>query len=155
MLPTFTRSLALAHTHTHLILSVCVAHQTLCVLPEYRRLGVGRRLLAHVLNDVLAVQRDVRSVRLHVQVGNEAALAFYAAHGFAQGEVVKDYYKVIFFCFCMFYVYLLFFCFFLFIIFVCDLLTVLFANRMSSQQTPLCSRKTLEWQTRTNANDAL
>ena len=66
---------------------------TLGVLERYRRLGVGRKLLDYVLDKVLDKHRDVKEVRLHVQVNNDAALAFYAAHGFEKGPRVADYYK--------------------------------------------------------------
>jgi ribosomal protein S18 acetylase RimI-like enzyme len=66
---------------------------TLGVLTPYRRLGVGCKLLHFVFETLVAKQPDVVDVFLHVQVNNDAALAFYAKHGFVRGAQVDGYYK--------------------------------------------------------------
>lgn len=65
---------------------------TFGVLDAYRRLGIGARMLEHILKKV-DEQPDVREVYLHVQVGNDAALAFYREHGFVGDTIVPNYYK--------------------------------------------------------------
>mmetsp|Transcript_25084 Transcript_25084/g.84102 ORF Transcript_25084/g.84102 Transcript_25084/m.84102 type:complete len:126 (-) Transcript_25084:253-630(-) len=65
---------------------------TLGVLAPYRRLGIGAKMLQHMLSKA-AAQPDIKEAYLHVQVGNEAAKAFYEVQGFTQGPVVKNYYK--------------------------------------------------------------
>jgi predicted GNAT family N-acyltransferase len=54
----------------------------LAVLPSHRRCGVGRRMLAKLIE--LARARGLRSVYLHAQA---TALGFYESHGFvAEGD---------------------------------------------------------------------
>lgn len=65
---------------------------TFGVLDAYRRLGIGKRMLDHVLAKA-AEQPEVKEVYLHVQVGNEGALAFYRSNGFDGDTVVPEYYK--------------------------------------------------------------
>ncbi|KAJ1993170.1 N-alpha-acetyltransferase 50 [Dimargaris cristalligena] len=70
---------------------------TLGVLAPYRRLGIGRVLLEHILQAAhTANYRDhgpvIKRVRLHVQVSNEDAMAFYQRQGFLMVETVPDYY---------------------------------------------------------------
>lgn len=73
---------------------------TLGVLPSYQRRGVGEKLLRHVFEQfVLAKPRApadaVADVFLHVQISNDAGLAFYQKHGFVRGERVDGYYKTV------------------------------------------------------------
>ncbi len=65
---------------------------TLGCLAPYRRLGVGARMLAHVMG---LVEKDggFDSVFLHVQVNNEAALGFYRRQGFEVVDTKEEYYK--------------------------------------------------------------
>jgi N-alpha-acetyltransferase 50 len=64
---------------------------TLGVLPPYRELGIGRGLLEHVLR--AADVGRFAEVYLHVQVGNNDALAFYEHFGFSVKERIVNYYK--------------------------------------------------------------
>ncbi|KAJ1910690.1 N-acetyltransferase 5 [Tieghemiomyces parasiticus] len=73
---------------------------TLGVLAPYRRLGIGRYLLRHVLAHAEALNRvasdpgrRLRRVYLHVQVSNDEALHFYQAHGFVIASEVPNYYN--------------------------------------------------------------
>ncbi|KAF9114346.1 N-alpha-acetyltransferase 50 [Mortierella sp. AM989] len=68
---------------------------TLGVLAPYRRLGLGSKLLAHIMeNAELPSSSDpkIAKVYLHVQTNNEEALEFYKKHGFQVAETIKDYY---------------------------------------------------------------
>jgi len=65
---------------------------TFGVLEAYRRLGIGARMLHDVLRKV-GEQPGIKEIYLHVQVGNDAALAFYRGNGFVGDDVVPDYYK--------------------------------------------------------------
>ena len=62
--------------------------QRLAVHPHHRRQGLARRLLAAAL-----AQCDADRMLLEVAVGNEAALAFYAAEGFAEIDRRRGYYR--------------------------------------------------------------
>ena len=65
---------------------------TLGCLAPYRRYGLGRLMLEHV---VALATRDVsvHSIYLHVQVSNEDALAFYQKSGFRIVATEQSYYK--------------------------------------------------------------
>lgn len=65
---------------------------TLGCLAPYRRLGIGSKMLEHVLN---YVQNDANfhCIFLHVQVSNDSALEFYRNFGFEVVETKKHYYK--------------------------------------------------------------
>jgi len=63
----------------------------LAVLPEYRRAGLGRRLLETVFDGWEA--RGVARVYLEVRASNEGALAFYQALGFWPSAVRRGYYS--------------------------------------------------------------
>lgn len=58
--------------------------------PEARRLGHGRRLIAHLFE--VATQRACRLVTLEVRRSNEAAQALYRALGFQSVGVRPGYY---------------------------------------------------------------
>ncbi|KJE95177.1 Nat13 protein [Capsaspora owczarzaki ATCC 30864] len=66
---------------------------TLGCLAPYRRLGLGALMLQHVLKECDHHLNTVESVYLHVQVGNEDALAFYKKFGFVVTETLDQYYK--------------------------------------------------------------
>jgi ribosomal-protein-alanine N-acetyltransferase len=59
--------------------------------PEYRRIGVGRRLLEHAINEGL--MRDVAFVLLEVRASNEAAQTLYKKLGFSYISRRRDYYR--------------------------------------------------------------
>ncbi|OXA63684.1 N-alpha-acetyltransferase 50 [Folsomia candida] len=65
---------------------------TLGCLAPYRRLGIGRLMLDHVLQ---YVEKDgsFDSIFLHVQVNNESAISFYQKFGFSIVETKPAYYK--------------------------------------------------------------
>ncbi|XP_073285283.1 uncharacterized protein [Primulina huaijiensis] len=63
---------------------------TLGVLAPYRGLGVGSRLLNHVLD--LCVKQNIGEVYLHVQTNNEDAIKFYMKFGFEITETIHNYY---------------------------------------------------------------
>ena len=65
---------------------------TLGCLAPYRRLGIGSKMVEHVLN---LVQSDGNfdSIFLHVQVNNEGAIDFYKKFGFDIVETKEHYYK--------------------------------------------------------------
>lgn len=65
---------------------------TLGCLAPYRRLGIGTKMVEHVLN---LVQKDGNfdSIFLHVQVNNEGAIDFYKKFGFDIVETKEHYYK--------------------------------------------------------------
>lgn len=62
----------------------------LCVEPKSQRKGIGRLLLAYMIDQ--AGKADVNSLWLEVREGNHAARTLYAAHGFEQVGVRKAYY---------------------------------------------------------------
>jgi len=66
---------------------------TLGCLPHYRRLGVGEKLLNHILDQARKEKVDV--VTLHVQTNNDAALRLYEKNGFTVVETKEGYYKKI------------------------------------------------------------
>lgn len=63
----------------------------LAVAPEFRRLGLGRRLLEHMLRRAAA--DGIHSATLEVRVGNLAAQALYAGFGFHEVARRKGYYR--------------------------------------------------------------
>lgn len=79
-------SLILFHRNTSLARLYSFA-----VLPEFRRLGIAKALLAE--SEAIAVGRDASSMRLEVRVDNEAAIAFYRTAGYRQFSTYPDYYE--------------------------------------------------------------
>lgn len=63
----------------------------LAVSPKYRRLGLGRTLLAHML--ARAAADGLRSATLEVRAGNKAAQDLYTSFGFETVATRKAYYK--------------------------------------------------------------
>ncbi len=61
------------------------------VASEYRRRGLGRRLLSHIL--LRALEEGMHSATLEVRAGNQAAQGLYAAYGFEQVGLRKQYYS--------------------------------------------------------------
>ncbi|CAO3643814.1 unnamed protein product [Cunninghamella blakesleeana] len=66
---------------------------TLGVLKPYRRLGLGDKLIEHILKEANDKENDISKIYLHVQVNNDVATAFYKKHGFEVIRTDKDYYK--------------------------------------------------------------
>ncbi|CAG0883910.1 unnamed protein product [Cyprideis torosa] len=67
---------------------------TLGCLAPYRRQGVGKKLLDHILN-IAEKDGHFDSIFLHVQVSNDDAINFYKYFGFEIVETKQDYYKYI------------------------------------------------------------
>ena len=68
--------------HAHLVL--------LCVQPLQRHRGIGRRLTEWLVES--AQVAGIESIRLELRADNAAALAFYRRLGFAESQLVPDYY---------------------------------------------------------------
>ncbi|KAH7387939.1 hypothetical protein KP509_16G049600 [Ceratopteris richardii] len=64
---------------------------TFGILAPYRRLGIGAKLMGHIL-DVCHKNATVLEIYLHVQTNNEEALAFYRNFGFEVREKIENYY---------------------------------------------------------------
>jgi ribosomal-protein-alanine N-acetyltransferase len=64
---------------------------TIAVHPEYRRLGIGKHLLAFALQD--AAQQGMRTATLEVRAGNLAAQTMYRQFGFITAGVRLRYYQ--------------------------------------------------------------
>lgn len=63
----------------------------MCVAPEFRRQGLGRRLLLHLLG--VASQRGFRRAWLEVRVTNRPAILLYTRLGFRTRRIRKGYYR--------------------------------------------------------------
>ncbi|XP_009614079.1 uncharacterized protein LOC107773898 [Nicotiana tabacum] len=63
---------------------------TLGVLAPYRGLGIGTKLLNHVLD--LCTKQNIKEIYLHVQTSNEDAINFYKKFGFEVTNTVQNYY---------------------------------------------------------------
>ena len=64
--------------------------QRIAVLPEYRRLGIGRKMMEAMVNDAMANQ--VHAISLEVRESNFAARRLYESFGFAAEAVRRGYY---------------------------------------------------------------
>ncbi|EDQ92832.1 uncharacterized protein MONBRDRAFT_13971 [Monosiga brevicollis MX1] len=62
------------------------------VLAPYRRMGLGKLMVEHVLK-LAEDDKTVTAISLHVQTNNEDAVAFYKNFGFEIVETVQGYYK--------------------------------------------------------------
>ncbi|ORZ04418.1 acyl-CoA N-acyltransferase [Lobosporangium transversale] len=68
---------------------------TLGVLAPYRRLGLGSKLLKHILENAKLPSSSgpkIAKVYLHVQTNNEEAVEFYKKYGFEVVEKCENYY---------------------------------------------------------------
>ncbi len=61
------------------------------VLPEYRRCGIGKMILHHVLQE--ATIRGIRSLSLEVRGSNLFAIDLYKSFGFKEVTIRKRYYE--------------------------------------------------------------
>ncbi|KAH9418327.1 N-alpha-acetyltransferase 50-like [Dermatophagoides pteronyssinus] len=66
---------------------------TLGCLASYRRLGIGTKMVEHILDYVSQKDSNFDSIFLHVQINNEDAIEFYQKFGFEIIETRKNYYK--------------------------------------------------------------
>jgi [ribosomal protein S18]-alanine N-acetyltransferase len=64
---------------------------TIAVHPDYRRRGIGERILLHSLHQ--AQTEGARRAFLEVRAGNETAKNLYIKYGFIVDGVRKQYYK--------------------------------------------------------------
>ena len=62
----------------------------ICIHPDWRRQGLGRRMLVHLLN--IGRRHEADSAFLEVRVSNSAALHLYRAEGFNEIGVRRGYY---------------------------------------------------------------
>mmetsp|Transcript_36402 Transcript_36402/g.42497 ORF Transcript_36402/g.42497 Transcript_36402/m.42497 type:complete len:188 (-) Transcript_36402:3-566(-) len=66
---------------------------TIAVLPAYRNLSIGTKMMQKIIDNVAnETSVAISEIALHVQVGS-SALEFYKKFGFAIKEEVKEYYK--------------------------------------------------------------
>jgi ribosomal-protein-alanine N-acetyltransferase len=63
----------------------------MCVAPGYRRRGLGRRILIHLL--AMAKLRHAQHAWLEVRPTNRPAILLYRKMGFRKKHVRKDYYR--------------------------------------------------------------
>ncbi|KAI7994299.1 N-alpha-acetyltransferase 50 [Camellia lanceoleosa] len=72
--------------------AVRVYIMTLGVLAPYRGLGIGTKLLNHVLD--LCSKQNIGEIEiyLHVQTNNEDAISFYKKFGFEITDTIQNYY---------------------------------------------------------------
>jgi ribosomal-protein-alanine N-acetyltransferase len=64
---------------------------TIAVLPEFRRRGIGEKLLLHALHE--AHLEGAKRAFLEVRKGNVAAQSMYLKYGFIVSGIRKGYYK--------------------------------------------------------------
>ena len=64
---------------------------TITVLEPYRRYGLASKMLTDAMEDYKKFP-DLESIFLDVQVNNKSAMEFYAAQGFENVKMRKDYY---------------------------------------------------------------
>lgn len=80
---------AAGYSAMHIVLDTAEV-TNICVLPQYRRQGLGERLLDALLQ--AARERGAGEMTLEVRVSNEAAIALYQKKGFAVEGCRKKYY---------------------------------------------------------------
>lgn len=72
---------------------LCDDNGTICsfaILPEYRGMGYGKRLMTDVLNNLTP---NNKSVTLQVRVGNYRAINLYKSLGFSVKDTISKYYE--------------------------------------------------------------
>jgi ribosomal-protein-alanine N-acetyltransferase len=65
----------------------------ICIHPDRQRLGLGRRMMHHLIAQAKRLQAD--SVYLEVRVSNQRAFNLYDSLGFKQIGYRKDYYPAV------------------------------------------------------------
>ena len=61
----------------------------IAVLPEYRRLGIGEKILGYVIDNTKA---ELEFISLEVRVSNIAAISLYEKFGFERAGLRKRFY---------------------------------------------------------------
>ena len=64
--------------------------QRIAVLPEYRRLGIGKQLMEAMV--AFSSEQGAEDMTLEVRAGNVAAIGLYKSYGFAEEGLRKAYY---------------------------------------------------------------
>ncbi|OWY93381.1 putative N-acetyltransferase san [Phytophthora megakarya] len=70
--------------------------RTLAVSVQFRRQGIGRKLVMKIIEQAKEVEKEegkIQGMRLHVHVGNDEALVFYKALGFIEKARLDNYYR--------------------------------------------------------------
>ena len=62
------------------------------VYPEYRRKGVGRKLMDEIVK-LAKTNNDIESISLNVHVENIVGITFYESYGFKRVETLPNYYR--------------------------------------------------------------
>jgi ribosomal-protein-alanine N-acetyltransferase len=62
------------------------------VYPEYRRQGVGKKLMNELVKIAMA-NKGTDTLSLNVHVENSGGIAFYEAYGFKKIETLNNYYR--------------------------------------------------------------
>lgn len=63
----------------------------IAVHPEYRRIGIGSRIIQKIIN--IAFEKKLKSMTLEVNINNCAAINMYKRFGFEQSGIRKGYYE--------------------------------------------------------------
>lgn len=63
---------------------------TIGVMPDYRRKGIGRRLIEQMIS--FAADNQIKKIFLEVRIDNESAKNLYTRFGFSQTGIRKGYY---------------------------------------------------------------
>ena len=64
---------------------------TISVLDEYRRYGIGSKLLEEMIK-IHEKTKELTYITLHVQTSNEVALRFYEKHKLERVKLLENYY---------------------------------------------------------------
>jgi len=74
-------------------LEECCGHVvSLVVSPDYRRIGIGRKLMEKPINVLKDIYPEINKVSLHVRSSNDKAIALYKSLGFTEHSTIHDYY---------------------------------------------------------------
>ncbi len=65
---------------------------SIAVLPEYRRLGIGKKLMIYIL-DILNNIGDIKKITLEVRESNIGAIKLYENLDFIRAKVISHYYS--------------------------------------------------------------
>ncbi|ORX45387.1 acyl-CoA N-acyltransferase [Piromyces finnis] len=65
---------------------------TIAVLQQFRRHSIGTILLNYIIN-FCKLHTHIKSILLHAQITNKAAISLYIKNGFEIVNIIRDYYK--------------------------------------------------------------